>query len=554
MKKIITLFVAAILCVCGVRAQWTLSDKDYHIVGQDSIYGQSGLNSLVTPEGNIVLTWAAIPKGMMYTDPNYGYYLHLQMFDKNGNAKFGKDGIIVSDKPSRTYITDYTVNVADNGDLVLSFFDTRNDSAHQDQHVYAYRYNQNGEPVWDKDGIRFNATNTHVMNGFEQDPSLIPSGDNLYFGCYHNEYYKEKADSTNWSPNPWIDDDQMPDFVDVESAEYQLQRLNADGTIAWAKPKIFNVGGAWLFPAENGNLYVVYQSDINGLDAELIDKDGNSVWDGPVTIEDESLDAGNYFPAPTITSDGKGGLSIAYRRLLGWTGYITINHLNADGSVYLDPVSANGTTDGDGSNPVLGTKDGKTLVLWCYEDTEGKKNMMVNEFNLDGSYAWADTLKYGRSLGKNDMWGFKPVKVIPQKDGWVLLYGELTSWNGANFYCEKLDETGKTIWKKQIAENDFKSSSFSVVNADNNAYIFYTCDEEYDSDWNVIPGEGGMRVMMVDISDNISNGINSVRPNGNNSSSVVEYYKVDGTRVKNAASAGVYIVKSGDKVSKFIVK
>ena len=55
------------------------------------------------------------------------------------------------------------------------------------------------------------------------------------------------------------------------------------------------------------------------------------------------------------------------------------------------------------------------------------------------------------------------------------------------------------MWTKQICEDNFKSSGFSVTYDEKNAYIFYTQEEQYDDNWNVIPGTGGMFVMCVDI-------------------------------------------------------
>ena len=143
------------------------------------------------------------------------------------------------------------------------------------------------------------------------------------------------------------------------------------------------------------------------------------------------------------------------------------------------------------------------------------------------------------------------MKIIPQSDGWVLLYGNLQSWNGANFYISKIDFEGKELWRKQIAESDFKSSGFSVVNDDKNVYIFYTCDMEIGDDWEKIPGKGGMRVMCVDIS-NVETGINSLNSNPTKTSRVI--YNAQGVLVDNMNDAGLYIVRENGTVRKIMKK
>lgn len=552
MKKFFTLLTLAMLVATGAQAQWKTSDTDYTVVGPDSVYGQVGMMTLRAADGSIVHTWCKTPVGMRYDNPAFGYYLHMQVFDKDGNAKFGSDGLIVNGEPGRSYITDYGLSLAGNGDILLSYMDTRDDTLKEKQGVYAYRYTTNGDPVWNKDGVRVTSTAVHNNDGEDIVPIIVGSGDNTYFTLLHSETYNVKADSTNWEPSPWFPNDTMPDSIQMEYSDYQIQRIADDGTLAWTANKVISASSAWFYPAPNGNLYIIYINAGGGIDARLIDKDGNDVWAEPVNIEKESISGGYYVAAPTVADDGQGGLMLAYRKLLSFSGYIVINRLKSDGTVYPEAIVCNGTTDGDGSNPVMGVHDGKALVAWEYTDIESKRNAMVNEFDISGDYVWEGDSLLGYSLAQNDMWGFKIVKVIPRDNGWVVLYGDAQSWNGANFYCVKIDENGNLEWKKQIAEDDFKSSGFSVVNDDNNAYIFYTCDTEYDDNWNEVIGAGGMRLMVVDITD-ATNGIASVRTNGALKAEA-KYFTANGVQVDNMDAPGLYIVKDANGVRKVTVK
>ena len=105
-----------------------------------------------------------------------------------------------------------------------------------------------------------------------------------------------------------------------------------------------------------------------------------------------------------------------------------------------------------------------------------------------------------------------------------------------------VDESGNVVWTKQICEDDFKSSGFAVTYDERNAYIFYTQDEEYDDNWEVIPGSGGMYVMCVDIAGQ-STAINEVETD--NKAVKVEIYTVDGRRV-NQLQDGVNIIRTTD--------
>jgi hypothetical protein len=157
------------------------------------------------------------------------------------------------------------------------------------------------------------------------------------------------------------------------------------------------------------------------------------------------------------------------------------------------------------------------------------------------NYFWTGDNTYGVSLEMTSDWGFTPVKVIPVTDGWVVLYGNSTSWNGANFMVVKVDEFGMEMWRKQICEENFKSSGFSVTYDDKNAYIFFTQEAQYDDNWNEIPGSAGMFVMCVDITGK-SSSINEV-----STDDIVktEIYTIDGRRV-NQLEDGVNIIRKTD--------
>ena len=189
----------------------------------------------------------------------------------------------------------------------------------------------------------------------------------------------------------------------------------------------------------------------------------------------------------------------------------------------------------------MGVKDDLAMVAWEYDF--GNYFMNVNVLDAAGDFCWPDEAMYGKSIDENGMWGFTPVKAIPREDGWVLLYGNLQSWNGANFMVVKMDEIGEIEWTKQICEENFKSSGFSVVYDEYYAYIFYTQEEQYDDNWNVIPGSGGMFVMCVQIADEIPSAVNEVNAVAQPVST--EIFTLDGKQVSKMEH-GIYIIRMTD--------
>ena len=553
MNRISTLITALVLSASTAQAQWVPDDKAYTVVGKDSIYGQSGLKTLRIDDGKIVLTWLNHPTDVSYKDPNYGYHLYMQTFDKDGHPLLGKEGKVIVGRSTRSWYTDYSLEMTPDGNILISYSDTRNDPDKQNVGNYLYCYTTEGEPVWSEDGIAaaavFPTFDGHAYSSL--CPLLCVSGKNLYGTIVANDDYKVKADSTNWQPSPWYPDEEMPDSIDVHDANFQVMRYNADGTYAWADTKTINTGSAWAYPGPDGGLYIVYVNGGYGLSAILIDQDGNDVWKEPVCVVKETVGTSSYTTPPTVVPDDNGGLMLTYRVLKNYGGYVACNHISRDGKVYEESLLANGTTDGDSNSPAIAVNGERAFVAFNYKDETSTPNLWINQLDIDGDYTWEGDSLLGYSLDNNESWGLQPVKIIPQSDGWVLLYGNLQSWNGANFYVSKIDFGGKELWRKQIAESDFKSSGFSVVNDDKNVYIFYTCDMEIGDDWEKIPGEGGMRVMCVDIS-NVETGINSLNSNPTKTSRAI--YNAQGVLVDNMNDAGLYIVKENGTTRKIMKK
>lgn len=539
MKRILTFSMMFMLAV-GTMLAWQTSDTEATRLDAEGTKGQVQMKTLTTPEGKIILSWLRGER----VDGVFGYRLHLQVFDVDGNAQFGDEGIVVCDKATRTWTTDYALALAPNGDILLAYTDIRNDPNEENAESYIYRYTQQGEPVWGVDGIRFPSGKLHenAMSVEDIAPAVCVSGDNIFVAATHVEYYNEEANEDNWSPSPWFPNQEMPDSVLVTDSQWMIMLAAADGSMDAVDPMTLPSNILLMRPAPEGSVYAIYDNEDMGLNAQRLDNSLTNLWGEPVVVEAEPLTSGMYMPSPLAELDADGGLVLSYRKLLSWSGYQVVNYLSPDGDVLTEPTSCNNTTDGDASVAVMTVKDYQTFVAWEYTDVEGKENMYVNSLDSYGGFLWMGEDIYGKSLDQNDMWGFKPVKVIPQTDGWVLLYGNLQSWNGANFMVVKMDDMGTVMWTKQICEDNFKSSGFEVAYDESHAYIFYTQETQYDDEWNEIPGSAGMFVMCVDISgpETSIDEIDVARAN------TTEIYTVEGRRVNKMDNGNIYIVRKTD--------
>ena len=540
MKKFFTFMVMAVFAMSTMMANWQPSDIDATKLDKEGANGQVQMKTLRTDDGKIVLTWL---RGERVSNV-FSYQLHLQLFDANGNAQFGDEGIIVCDKRTRTWTTDYGLALASNGDILLAYTDIRNDPNEENAETYLYRYSQQGEPVWDADGILFPSGKIHenALSVEDVAPAICVSGNNIFVAANHSEYYMEEANEDNWSPSPWFPNQQMPDSVLVNNSEWLIVVMDNDGMMRAEAPMSLDSKIVTMNPAPNGNIYLLYNNQELGLDAQLLTHELNNQWEAPVTVEDRPLSSGMFMPTPLTALADDDVLFISYRVLTDFYGFQVVNSLNPNGATAPEGVSLTGHFDGDAGTAQMGVKQDRAFVAWEYAYSASEKYMNVNVVDNNNNYFWTDEAMYGLYLDISFDWGFTPVKVIPVSDGWVVLYGISTSWNGATFMVEKLDELGNTVWAKQICEDDFKSSGFSITYDENYAYIFYTQEEEYDDNWDVIPGSGGMYVMCVDIKGDHT-AINEV-PTGEGIVST-EIYTIDGRRV-NQLEKGINIVRTTD--------
>ena len=540
MKKLFTFMVMAVFAMSTMMANWQPSDIDATKLDKEGANGQVQMKTLRTDDGKIILTWL---RGERISNV-FSYQLHLQLFDANGNAQFGDEGIIVCDKRTRTWTTDYGLALASNGDILLAYTDIRNDPNEENAETYLYRYSQQGEPVWDADGILFPSGKIHenALSVEDVAPAICVSGNNIFVAANHSEYYMEEANEDNWSPSPWFPNQQMPDSVLVNNSEWLIVVMDNDGMMRAEAPMSLDSKIVTMNPAPNGNIYLLYNNQELGLDAQLLTHELNNQWDDPVTVEDRPLSSGMFMPTPLTALADDDVLFISYRVLTDFYGFQVVNSLNPNGATAPEGVSLTGHFDGDAGTAQMGVKQDRAFVAWEYAYSASEKYMNVNVVDNNNNYFWTDEAMYGLYLDISFDWGFTPVKVIPVSDGWVVLYGISTSWNGATFMVEKLDELGNTVWAKQICEDDFKSSGFSITYDENYAYIFYTQEEQYDDNWDVIPGSGGMYVMCVDIKGDHT-AINEV-PTGEGIVST-EIYTIDGRRV-NQLEKGINIVRTTD--------
>ena len=539
MNKMKTFILLALMMLSGVsmQAQWQPDSKEAMRLDNVEKGGQLLVKSLRTPEGKTVVTWL---RGETIGEDTK-YVLHMQILDAKGNAQFGDEGIIISDKPTLNYTTLYETALAENGDIIIGYSDMRNSSMFEETRMYVYRYNQQGQPVWDANGIPFEPiqTSTDAISTRQENAKFCTSGDNLYVAINQSEYIIGDETSSVGQKSSVV-------------RNWQLWRLNADGTRCGSAPLMLNATVLQLVPAPNGDVYVVYDNEVegHGIVAMRLDKNMHNLWGLPVMVESESIMKSPVIPEPLVGLMSDGSLTLCYKKLLTVRGYQVVKHLSPEGDVQQDAVICNGTTNGNCEDAIMAVRDDKLMMSMTYVDDAGMEHLYVNEMDEMGNYQWTGYDKYGIGLEHDDLWGFIPYKLIPQEDGWVIVYGQCTYYNCANTIVTKLNEQGQVVWSKRIGNENLEveTNRYAVTYDENNVYFFYGQVEHRDSEGKIIPGSGGLYAICANIKNGGgTSGISDITPS-EESKDNGKWYTIGGTLLNGAPTQpGIYL-HNGKKI------
>ena len=472
-----TLLAVVLLSAMPAAAQWQASDAQaVRLDGNNK--GQSLLRSIRTADGNIILSWVRYERTDQADETSGGYHLYMQVFNADGTQRFGQNGLCVSNQRTSSYTTDYSLALAPNGDILLAYWDARDDATLDHINAYIYRYTQAGQAVWGAEGIRvpvYGAASTLFAE--DSSPQWCVSGENIYLALYHTEAADENSEQVS---------------------NCQLLRIADDGTCAWDAPIVTGYRTLLMQPCVDGDAYVVYCTDGLHLLGQRLRADGTFAWAQEVALGEEKISTGFYVPQPKGVTDANGDLLLTYRVLADWSGYQVINRLTKDGQVLAQAVSCNNSDEGDADMYSFATKGQSIFVAWDYTTVNNQRQLMTNLLGSDGVFLWAADKQYGQAIATNASWGFEPMAVLPQTNGWVVLYDDCTGWNTANMMMAKLTDAGELLWSKQLAQADMVVESVTAAHDADNAYIFYVLES------------AGMYALCTNITDAHNTGIETV--------------------------------------------
>ncbi|MBN1971255.1 MAG: T9SS type A sorting domain-containing protein [Candidatus Delongbacteria bacterium] len=349
----------------------------------------------------------AIPKVRFGSDNFYyitwfqsntsGYALYAQKYDENGNEQWTVGGVVVSDEPQETWLTDYDMEIHPEGGFVVVFPDIRDGGFN----VQAARMDGNGVALWGEDGTSM----TTAADGYNVTPKVevMPNGTSVVTWIdANNDAVVLQAISSDGN-KLWEDGVTLynsaytstnPDLIvcDEESFYIEwskqtgpfyspvrniwLQRMDLEGNFLWAEDLALTTQAGikgWTTihtdkDKEQGAIISWHDDrdydDIDRAYVQCVNKDG-------VTRFEEGgflLDATSAYHSwdPICDTDDENNLFIAWKR--SDAAYQSYNSVHAQKFIYADFVwEPNGNAITEESNLLAshnscGVVDGKFFV------------------------------------------------------------------------------------------------------------------------------------------------------------------------------------------------
>jgi len=371
MKKYFTLLLFGFgICIYSF-GQWP-SDPMENLVLSNAT-GEQAIPKVATSINGITyVAW--------YSNTSGNYDVMLQKLDVYGNKLWEENGIIVSDHPAMTWLTDWDMTVDQTDHAILTFQDIRNG----DNDVFAYRISPDGDFVWGADGIEMS-----TGAAFDVSPKVCITNDNN--ACF-----------------AWQADDVVI-----------LQKISPDGNKLWGENGITLSGTntySWpqLLAVGDDDVILKYFEDSGNFPAltrlafaQRFDDDGNPVWNNDAIISNAGGITAWTQVLPFI-NDGNDGFFMAWdddrdNNMLAST---YIQHISVDGELLL---GTNGTEVSTMTNrnhfyPFVVMPEGSEDVFVFWNEQDGDQNnrgIYGQKISATGDRVWTDNGKSIIEISQN---------------------------------------------------------------------------------------------------------------------------------------------------------
>ncbi len=410
-KSILFLFVLA-MQFSALEAQWTDNPAINTQISQFSTE-QTIPKIAVGPGGDYYIGFFSSESG--------NYNIRLQRLDFNGNILWQTNGILISDHPSMSWLTDWDMAVDHDNHAILTWQDIR---AGGNNNVVAYRISPSGAFEWGQDGLMLsNSTN------FDVSPKVCVTAANNAVLAWQSE------------------------------ENIIMQKLAPDGSKLWGENGITfsgtnNLSWPQLMPVGEDEVIMKFYNDegpphapTRHLLAQRFDASGNPVW-AENTVITNAGGISAWTQILSMVNDGNDGFYIAWHEDRNFTNrwHPYVQYVNASGVVQFQANGLLLATDSHMNHlyPQLAKPDDDDHVYIYWNKLNANQSnwgIFGQKVTAEGSKLWGDV---GKSIIPVTASYVYPLETVSLEQEMVLLY------EGAQnaLYAKRLKSNGEPAWEE----------------------------------------------------------------------------------------------------------
>ncbi len=410
----------------------------------------------------VISKTALCPNGDYYigyfSSEGGNYNVRLQRLDNQGNKLWEENGILVSDHPSMTWLTDWDMTADHDNHAILTWQDIRSDG---NNNTVAYRIAPDGTFVWGEDGIMLSNS-----TAFDAAPKVTVTDAN-------NAVFAWQAE------NVIIMQKISPDGT-KQWGEWGIT-FSSDNTYSW--PQLLPVGDDEVilkFYDDSGPVW----APTRHLLAQKFDADGEAVWPSITIINDEgNIQA--WHQILSFINDGNDGFYIAWHdfTLSGTQASAWIQHVDSNGQVQFE---TNGLLLSTRINfnqfyPSVAKPENDENVYVYWREVNGEQNqwgIYGQKVSPEGNRIWGDEGKIIYVVGGE---AYYPYLADAVDEDVVILYE-----NGSDqLKAARIDSNGSFVWEPSdvaVSDNTSAKVHLSASAFDGNQWVFAWEDSRSGND------------------------------------------------------------------------
>ncbi len=383
--------------------------------------------------------------------------MYLQRLDNEGNPLWPGSGILISDHPTMSWLTDWDLTVDHENHAILTWPDEREG----DLNIVAYRIGPDEEFAWGDDGILLSNS-----PAFEAAPKVTVTGDN-------NAVFAWEAEG-----------------------EVIIQKVSPDGTKEWGEWGITlssDDSYTWpqLIPAGDDDVILkVYEDSgpffapIRHIVAQRYDGDGNPVWDEMTLVYDGGEITGFTQILPMV-NDGDDGFYIAWHdyTFSGTEASVWLQHVNNEGEPQFvhNGVLLSDADHNNQLNPSIALAGNGEYVYVFWNERNANQNMFGifgQKVAINGDLQWGPGGKEIFGLDSQSL--FTHFALPAGAEDVVVLYDYDMGAANYGLKAARIDGEGDFVWATEevgVSESPSSKSHIDMATFDGEQWVFAWGDD-----------------------------------------------------------------------------